>query len=201
MFNVAKSGPCRTFRYAGAALFLILVSLTGCASFKSADTFRDQNMDFGSVHTVAVMPFNNLTRDNAASDRVRDVFTTALLATGGVYVLPAGEVYRGIVRTGITNPAAPSPEEVVKMGKFVKADAVMVGTLREYGEVRSGTAVGYIISLSMQLMETQTGRIVWSGSTTVGGVGITDRLFGGGGEPMNPITEKAVNDIINKLFS
>jgi hypothetical protein len=33
-----------------------------------------------------------------------------------------------------------------------------------------------------------------------GGISLWDRLFGGGGQPMNKITEKAVNDLINKLF-
>ena len=182
------------------ALFLFAVSLSGCAGERMTDTFRDQNMDFGSIHTVAVMPFVNLTRDNAAGDRVRDVFMTALLATGAVYALPVGEVNRGIVRAGIANPFAPSPEETTKMGGFVKAEAIMTGTLKEYGEVRSGTAVGNIISLSMQMIETQSGRVVWSSSTTRGGVSIVDRMLGGGGEPMNGITEKAVDDIINKLF-
>ncbi len=86
------------------------------------------------------------------------------------------------------------------MAGVIKADAVFTGTVREYGDVRSGSAASNVISLSMQLIETQTGRVVWSGSTTKGGVGLSDRLFGGGGEPLNDITSQAVNDIIKKLF-
>lgn len=202
MSSVKKTDLCLKRVYVMVLLFTCAISLSGCAGlgFKGADIFRDQNMDFGAIHTVAIMPFNNLTRDGATGERVKDVYSTALLASGAVYALPAGEVYRGITRTGITNPAAPSPEEVVKLGKFIKADAILTGTLREYGEVRSGSAVGYIISLSIQIMEAQTGRIVWSASSTKGGVSITDRLLGGGGEPMNPLTEKAVDDLINKLL-
>ena len=36
--------------------------------------YRDPNMDFGSVQKVAVLPFANLTKDEKAADRVRDVF-------------------------------------------------------------------------------------------------------------------------------
>jgi len=72
--------------------------------------------------------------------------------------------------------------------------------VREYGEVRSGTTSANIISLSLQMIETQTGKVVWTASSTKGGISIWDRLFGGGGQPMNVITEKAVNDLINKLF-
>jgi len=200
MSIVRRSGKCGTLVYIKALLIICTLSATGCSVFKTTDVFRDPNMDFGSIHTVAVMPFVNLSRDIAPAERVRDVFVTALLATGGVYVIPTGELNRGITRMGIAVPSAPSTEEAVKLGSFIKADALLTGTLKEYGEVRSGSATANVISLSMQMIETQTGRIVWSASTTQGGIGITDRLFGGGGEAMNPITEKAVDDLINKLL-
>jgi hypothetical protein len=181
-----------------AFLVMMLFVLTGCAG--TMDVYRDANMDFGAVHNVAILPFTNLTRESAAAERVRDIFTTTLLATGGVYVIPPGEVARGISRAGVNNPTAPSTEELIKMAGIIKADAVITGTVREYGEMRSGTASANAISLSVAMVEAQTGRVVWSATTTRGGIGITDRLFGGGGEPMNEITEKAVNDIIKKLF-
>jgi len=157
-------------------------------------------MDFGSVQTIAVMPFVNLTRDNAAADRVRDVFLNKLLATGAVYVVPYGEVARGVGRAEISNPGVPSPEEVVKMAGLIKVSAVITGVVREYGEVRSGTSSANAISMSLQMMEGTTGKVVWTASSTKGGINMWDRLFGGGGRPMNDITESAVNDVINKMF-
>ena len=51
----------------------------------ATDVYRDPNMDFGAIQTIAVMPFSNLSRDSLASERVRDVFMNMLLATGAVY--------------------------------------------------------------------------------------------------------------------
>lgn len=181
-------------------LLFLLLSSAGCAGTSSHVVFKDPNMDFGSIQTVAVLPFTNLTRDQMAADRVRDVFMTMLQATGGVYVLPPGEVSRGISRLGIERPTSPTSEEIVKFANIVKADTVIAGTLNEYGEVRSGTTSANIISLSLQMMEAQTGKVVWSASSTKGGVTATDRLFGGGGEPMNLVTQNAVNDLLDKLF-
>jgi len=189
----------RTIRYLGAALLLILV-FTGCATTTSKVVYRDPNMDFGAIQTVAVMPFNNLTRENIAGERVRDVFMTMLQATGGVYVIPPGEVARGITRLGLERPPSPTPEEVIKFAKNVNADAVFTGTVNEYGEVRSGTSAANVVSVSLQMMEAQTGKVVWSASSTRGGVTMSDRLFGGGGEPMNATTQKAVDDLLEKLF-
>jgi hypothetical protein len=186
-------------RILGWALIVLFgQGFAGCAMTK--DIYRDSNMDFGQLQTVAVMPFNNLSRENFATERVRDVFITMLLATGDVYVLPPGEVNRGINRAEMLNPQVPTPEEVVRFCKGIKADAVFIGTIREYGDVRSGASIATVISMSLQMMEAQTGKTVWSASTTKGGIGISERLFGGGGEPMNVVTEKAINELLDKLF-
>ena len=180
-------------------VFLIPALLAACAT-TPLEFYQDPNMDFGAVQTVAVMPFASLTRDNVAAERVRDVFINKLLSTGAVYVLPVGEVARGIQRVEIQNAMAPSQEEIVKLGGLLNVGAVFTGVVREYGEVRSGTAAANVISLSLQMVETQTGKIVWTASSTQGGIGIWDRLLGGGGRPMNEVTRKAIDDLINKLF-
>jgi len=179
-------------------LCFIPIFFTACAT--TSNTYRDPNMDFGAIQTIAVMPFVSLARDNVAAERARDVFINKLLSTGAVYVVPVGEVARGVGRVEIANPATPSPEEVVKLAGIIKVQAVITGVLKEYGEVRSGTTSANIISVSLQMMEVQTGKVVWSASSAKGGISIWDRLFGGGGQSMNKVTEKAVDDLINKLF-
>jgi len=162
--------------------------------------YRDPNMDFGAIQSVGVMPFQNLSRENLAGDRVRDVFINRLLSTGTLYVQPVGEVARAVNRLEILTPATPSPEEVVKLGAALKTQAIVTGVVREYGEVRSGSSAANLISVSVQMLEAQTGRTVWTASSTMGGIGVLDRLFGGGGRPMNDVTRDAVNDLIVKLF-
>jgi len=165
------------------------------------DVYRDPKMDFGSIQTVGVMPFANLARDQITAERVRDVFIGRLLAAEAVYVLPVGEVARGIAKTEVQAPSAPTIEEVVKLGVFLKVDAVITGVVREYGEARSGTSTANIISMSIQIIETGTGRVVWSASSTKGGIGFWNRLIGGGGQPMNRVTEQAVDALFDKLLS
>jgi hypothetical protein len=183
-----------------ALVILIVVVMLFGVSCATTSTYRDQNMDFGSVRSVAVLPFENLSRDNLAGERVRDVFSTMLQATGGVYVVPQGEVARGLSRASISDTSQPSPEEIIKLAGIIKVDAVITGVVREYGEVRSANSTANVVSVSMQMIETQTGRVVWSASSTKGGISFWDRLLGGGGRPMNTVTEEACNDLINKLF-
>ena len=89
-------------------LCVALFAAAACAS-SSSQVYRDPNMDIGSIYTVAVMPFVNLTKDQLASDRVRDVFMTMMLADGRVYTVPTGEIARQVSLAGIANPFAPTP--------------------------------------------------------------------------------------------
>jgi hypothetical protein len=178
----------------------LIIFLFGCAPASTFTYYHDPNMDFAAIRSVAVMPFQNLSRDNMAGERVRDVFAVSLLATGAVYVIPLGEVFRGTARAGILNPAAPSSEEISKFAGIIKVDAVITGTVTEYGEVRSGSANANVIAMNVQMIEVQALRTVWSASATEGGITIWDRLFGAGGKPQNDVTMKAVTDVIDKLF-
>jgi hypothetical protein len=157
-------------------------------------------MDFGAIQTVGVMPFQNLTRDTLAADRIRDLFINGLLSTGALYVVPVGEVARAVARVEIQSPATPSPEEVIKLSAALKAQAVITGAVQEYGELRSGSTSANVVSISVQMLEGQTGRVVWNASSTKGGITIADRLLGGGGRPMNDVTRDAIDDVIRKLF-
>ena len=181
-------------------LHFILVLSTACTPTVTGSVYRDPNMDFGASPTVAVLPFQNLSRESTASDRVRDVFINGLLSTGAVYVLPVGEVARGAARAEMQAPTTPSPEEVVKLAANLKAQAIIAGVVREYGEIRSGSSASAVISISVQMLEGQTGKTVWTATSTKGGIDIWDRLFGGGGRPMNDVTRSAVDDVISKLF-
>jgi hypothetical protein len=179
----------------------LLVALAACASGGgSGARYQDAAMDFGAVRTVAVMPFQNLARETTAAERVRDVFATALLATGAMYVVPQGEVQRAIARGAVQSPTALATEDVIKLGQALKADALITGVVREYGEIRAGAASANVVALSVQMVETATGKVVWSASSTKGGVSLGDRLLGAGGTPMNQVTEAAVDDLLDKLF-
>jgi TolB-like protein len=184
--------PCKKIVMTFSLIFLV-----GCAT---EDAFLDPNMDFGSLQTVAVLPFENLTSDDFAAARVRGAFANMLLATGAVYVLPPGEVARGLGTIGRLPREGPSSDQIKQLAAALKVDAVITGVVSEYGPVRSGSASANVVSVSLKMIEKSSGMVVWSASSTKGGVSVWDRLLGGGGEPMNTVTEKAVNDLLDKLF-
>ncbi|MBE0617334.1 MAG: DUF799 family lipoprotein, partial [Proteobacteria bacterium] len=122
---------------AGLAVGVTLCLGSGCAT-TGEHTYKNATMNFGAVQKVAVLPFVNLSPDEDAAARVRDTFMGMLLATEAMYVLPPGEVERGIERAGLRKPTSPTAEQVQTLGKILGVDAVITGALREYGTVRSG---------------------------------------------------------------
>jgi hypothetical protein len=181
-------------------MLAVAVFLAACGTNAANTRYHDPQMDFSALRNVAVMPLANLSRDQMAGQRVRDTFMNSLMATGVVYVIPPGEVSRGIARAGISDPTAPSMEEIGRVSVILQADAVITGAVREYGEVRSGNTSANVISVGMEMFEAKTRRVVWTASTTKGGISMADRLLGSGGQPMNEVTQAAVNDLINKLL-
>jgi hypothetical protein len=187
----------RNLKAISTGLLLLGAATTGCSPGRR---FHDSNMDFGSVKTVAILPFQNLSRENTAGEQVRDTLFAALLATKAVYVLPPGEVSRAISRVGMANPAAPTVEEATRLGALLKVDALLTGVVREFGEVRSAGGTAPVVSVSAQMIEASSGKVVWSGTSTRGGLSLTDRLLGAGGRATNPVTEAAVDDLLDQLF-
>ena len=184
-------------------LIAILMSTWGCAKkHRGGDaTFHDPDMDFGLIQSVAVLPFDNLAGSGGdAAEKVRDVFMTMLQAQVDVYVVPPGEVARAISRVQPEIPHAPTAEEAVRLAQNLEVDVLISGALLEFGEVRSGGASANVCSVSVRMIEGQSGRVVWSASATRGGVGAGDRLVGGGGQPQNIVISKAVDDLLNRLF-
>jgi hypothetical protein len=181
-----------------ASLWILL--LTGCALSTPQNDYTNPTMDFSAIQSVAVLPFQNLTSDDQAAERVRDSFMGMLLATEAFYVLPSGEVSRGISRAGMRTPQSPTADEIKAISTILEVDAVITGVLREYGTVRAGSTEANLVSLSLQMLEIETGTVIWSASSTRGGISVTDRLLGGGGQPMNKVTEQVINDLLDKLF-
>jgi hypothetical protein len=136
MRQVRHSAPL--VRLVRLAAPFVVVAFAACGT--TSHVYQDEGMDFGAIERIAVMPLSNLSREVTAGERVRDVLSSAILSTGAVYVLPPGEVTRAIARAGIASGSAPSVDEIVKLGQALKAEALLTGTVKEYGEVRSGSS-------------------------------------------------------------
>lgn len=181
--------------FAAAAIFLVAGSCS-----KKVTTFTHPTADFSLIERVAVLPFENLTGDNTAAEKVRQVVIIELLSSGAVQVVDVGEVGRGLRAASVGNAAQPSREDVRRLGQELQVQALLGGSVQEYSAGRSAASATNV-SMVFRLIETDSGEVIWSSSVSKTGVGAMARLFGVGGDSPGERARKLVRKALKTLIS
>lgn len=182
-------------RAAAAAGFLVFA--TACAH--SVTQYVHPNADLAALKTVAVMPFENLSADRTAGDKVQKIFASELLATGAFSVVEPGLVSKTLKASRIETMESLGPADFKKLGEELKADAVFLGTVVDFAESRSGQTPTPDITIQLRLVECQSGATVWSASRSKSGASASARLFGIGGESLTEAARHLVKDELRTL--
>lgn len=177
-------------------LCMAVLSL-GCRG--SATYHISQDMDFGSVKRVAVLPLDNLTNERYAGEIVRQVVISELLASGLVDVVVPGEVIAAIQKLRLKPEESLNAEQIKAVGKDLKVQAVILGSVGRFGEVRVGNISAPEISITLMMADTSSGSIVWSATRTSGGAGFMARHFGARSDTMSESVLKVVREILRTL--
>jgi len=155
-----------------AALFV-----SGCGSKEPESTvFIREGLDINYVERVAILPFDNLTVDEYAGKRVRDIAYTETLASGKFDVVEQG-VIDAVLREMALSDNTPLDAPVLKiLGKRLGVNAFVSGTVNS---IRGGGS-GYQypeVSLSLYLIDVETAEILWRSTAYKNGYSIWNRLF------------------------
>lgn len=142
--------------------------VAGCASSSGADGhFRGAGDDtnvyvspgHGSIRKVAVLPFKAPTELIGAA--VSDQILTELLRTGRYEMVERSQMAQVLGEQELSM-AGLSSGKAAEIGAMLGADGVIIGTVSEYEKVahRGGTIP--VVGISARMIDTQSGRIVWS---------------------------------------
>ncbi len=86
--------------------------------------------------------------------------------------------------------------EINAMGRRLNVQAVIMGAVVEYGYVTSGPAKAPLVSLSLRMVETEKGSIIWSTTVSEGGMGLGTRLLGASRATISETVIKAIRKAI-----
>ena len=155
---------------AGIIIGLGILMLSGCNAFRRGPKLEEP------VSLIAVMPIEAEERASATATQTTESLPEEAprQVTAEVYaaitnapewrVVPDLTVARAIQRL---NPAGDLAARARAVGKEVKADAVLFGTVWRYIE-REGTEYGArrpaAVGFALQLIAVQSGKILWKGS-------------------------------------
>ena len=182
-------------RYPTTAL-LTALALAGCGG---TPRYVHPSADLGGVKTVAVLPFETLVQDKLAGERVQKILFTELLLSGGFEVTEPGQVLQALRRAQV-DPASLTPDDIKRLGKELKVQALFLGSILEYDDGRgSGSVPAPRVKLQLRMVDTETATTLWSAMPSRSGVPFTGRLFGIGGDPASTAAEELIRDEVARL--
>jgi curli biogenesis system outer membrane secretion channel CsgG len=187
-----------TLRRGATALLALL--LVGCAAPEPSSIYLHPNADIASFQRIAVLPIENLTNDQFADERVREILVVELLAQGVFEPVEIGEVNRILRAQNISTVSNLGPEQIGALGEILEVQALLFGSVMEYGQRRTGTFTAPEVSLALKLIDCETGVVVWSVSDARTGMPISTRLFGVGEQTHSQAIRKLIRQLMDELL-
>ena len=178
-------------------VLLLVVALSACRSAQQT-SYVHKNADLGAISKVAVLPFDNLSQERSAGDKVQKIFYLELLALDVFEVSEPGQVTK-ILRSQ-TSTDALGPADYQKIGKDLGVDGVFVGSVVDFADAHAGGTPTPEVTIQLRLIETHSGSTVWSTGQTRSGASMSTRLFGVGGESMTQAARKVVRAELGTLL-
>jgi TolB-like protein len=173
----------------------------GCAGKGTPSFYINQNIDFGFIKRVAVLPLDNLTNEKFAGDSVRQVVISELLASGLVEVVVPGDAITALEKLRLKPGQQLSAQDIKAVGKSLNVQAVVLGSVNKYGEIRSGNISAPEVSITLMMADTNSGIIIWSVTETRGGASFWARHFGAQSETISETVLKVVRKALQTLYN
>ena len=196
MIDRRKSLP-RTLAFSAGVLALFY--LIGCGG---SSVFIDPTFDFGYVERVAIVPFDNLSQQTQVLGKQATLaFTTELLSRKAFGIVEPGETAKVMADLNLTRPGgAPDMAQIQEMGKRLKVQGLIFGSVSQTSMVRSGLTNNPVITLDVRLVETESGATVWAASRSAGRPGFFSTLFGVGGKADSEVLRQCIDEVLGTLI-
>lgn len=178
---------------------VILLSITaGCSS--NTVKYINPTADFSYIKKVAIIPFNNLTNDSYASEKLRSILTVEILSRKYFDLIEQGQTRRVVSQIlraqGIPEGSSASYDtETIKLiGEELGVQAVIIGGVNEYPSRGSSVA-----SLSLKMIDTSSGVVLWQVITAVKGTNAFKSFLGMKDSSPIDLAFKVVKRALNTL--
>jgi len=180
-------------------LIVVAVFLSSCAKKGALTHFTRQEIDPAYVKRVAVLKFENHTKEKNAGERLRDITTTEILAMGLFDVVDKAVV--AIILQEETGGKAEALDRITvkRIAKKLKVQGLMIGSVDTYEEKRNGNYSYPVVALTLRLIDGASGQIIWQASGTETGYSTTERLFGITPKDLSQVSYQLVRRLLKTL--
>ena len=207
------SSPCLCSWIFNLLILLIIIVTAGCGK---PHVYIHPNPGLDRIKRIAIMPFDNFTKDDKASEKVRTNFVIELLRTGGSNVMDISETDRIMQQAGLSYSAGQNQTAVVnvpraaeemadttplskKIGDALNVEAILAGSVEAYSVERVSDQIVPEVSISARLIDAETGIIIWASThTRRGSMGVP--IFGWGKiTSLSRLSQEVIQDMVNSL--
>lgn len=171
--------------------------LLGCG--KTTRVYLRTDTRISRLEQVAIMPFDNISGEADAGEKVRNVFLTGLYNLGVLGVVESGEVERFLLEERLRSTAQLNTEIIQKMGKKLKVDGIILGAVQEYKYTKIGNDDVPVVSISIRIVDTGTGSIIMAVTHSRAG-NDREKVFGLGRiRTLSQMTDIVIDELLNSL--
>ncbi|VAV83146.1 hypothetical protein MNBD_DELTA01-287 [hydrothermal vent metagenome] len=181
-------------------LILLLLTVAGCGG--KVVRYINPEANFSYIRKVAILPFNNLSSDRYAGEKVRAALTVDLLSRMTFEVMEQGEVSKVLTLVMRATGAEEGmvlelDKETLKLlGERLGVQAVILGSVDDYESRRDGG----VVSVSVRMLDTSSGLILWQAKASATGSSLTRKMLGLDSKNSSDLTRKAVSRALNTLL-
>lgn len=179
----------------------VSLGLAGCGFpfMGKSKAFVRENVDFGFVQKIAVLPVENNSKDEFAPELVRDITITRILAMKLFDVTDKGLV-DSFLREEAIDPGKPLDVSTIKrLGQKLNVQSLLLTTLDIAADSRKGTMSYPEVSVTLRLLEVETGLVIWQAGGHQSGDSVWRRLFGLAGRDKYQVTVSLLEDILHTI--
>lgn len=157
----------------GVFLIALVLLVTGCSGKGGIRSYMRENVSLAHIERIAVLPFEG----SANAPRIREFTMTQVLSTGMFDVVDKGRVDSFLAQEAITPGMPLDAPTLRRLGQIVNVQAFMLGSVEQVTEAR-GSAQFSEITMTLRLIDAETGTLLWQASGLGSGYSLADRLFG-----------------------
>jgi hypothetical protein len=163
-------------------------------------TYINPSVDFSYIKRVAIAPIINLTNDKFAGEKVMNVVATEILRRGVFDVVEFGEVSKVLREEGMKPDNLVSKQLAARAGKRLNIEAILIGSVMQYGVSNIGGSSFPEVSISLKLVDVNSYIILWEATHNIKGANILDQLFGIRKDSIEDLCKDVVDEMIDTLF-
>jgi len=115
--------------------------------------------DTDDIEQVAILPFKAATTLIGSS--VSDMFVTEVLKMNRYNLVERSQM-SGVLGETEVGLSGLTSGQAARLGQMVGAGAVIIGTVSEYEKVAMGGRTYPVVGISIRMIDSSTGRILWS---------------------------------------